>query len=69
MPATKHRLPSFTNDREEAKFWAAHSIEEFAAFSAIAPISGAWAWQKRIQVKRGLRSRLCSVPGWRIHRG
>jgi len=30
MPAIKHKLPSFANDREEAKFWAAHSIEEFA---------------------------------------
>jgi predicted DNA binding CopG/RHH family protein len=29
-PAVKHKLPSFANDREEAKFWAAHSIEEFA---------------------------------------
>jgi hypothetical protein len=30
MPAVKHKLPSFANDPEEAKFWAAHSIEEFA---------------------------------------
>jgi predicted DNA binding CopG/RHH family protein len=30
MPAMKHKLPSFANDREEAKFWAAHSVEEFA---------------------------------------
>jgi predicted DNA binding CopG/RHH family protein len=30
MPAIKHKLPSFANDREEAKFWAAHSVEEFA---------------------------------------
>jgi predicted DNA binding CopG/RHH family protein len=30
MPAIKHRLPSFANDREEAKFWDAHSVEEFA---------------------------------------
>jgi hypothetical protein len=29
MPAIKHRLPSFANDREEAKFWDAHSAEEF----------------------------------------
>ena len=30
MPAIKHKLPTFANDREEAKFWAAHSVEEFA---------------------------------------
>jgi predicted DNA binding CopG/RHH family protein len=30
MPATKHRLPRFANDREEAEFWAGHSVEEFA---------------------------------------
>ncbi len=30
MSAIKRKLPSFTNDREEAKFWAGHSIEEFA---------------------------------------
>jgi predicted DNA binding CopG/RHH family protein len=30
MPVIKHKLPSFANDREEAKFWAAHSVEEFA---------------------------------------
>jgi predicted DNA binding CopG/RHH family protein len=30
MPATKRQLPRFANDREEAKFWASHSVEEFA---------------------------------------
>jgi hypothetical protein len=30
MPAIKHKLPSFANDRAEAKFWAAHSVGEFA---------------------------------------
>lgn len=30
MPATKHQLPSFANDREEAELWAGHSVEEFA---------------------------------------
>jgi len=30
MPAITHKLPTFANDREEAKFWAAHSVEEFA---------------------------------------
>jgi predicted DNA binding CopG/RHH family protein len=30
MPAIKHKLLSFANDREEAKFWATHSVEEFA---------------------------------------
>ncbi|MBV8356699.1 MAG: ribbon-helix-helix protein, CopG family [Deltaproteobacteria bacterium] len=30
MPAIKRKLPTFANDREEAKFWAAHSVEEFA---------------------------------------
>jgi len=30
MPARKHQLPSFANDREEAEFWARHSVEEFA---------------------------------------
>jgi predicted DNA binding CopG/RHH family protein len=30
MPATKHQLPRFANDREEAEFWASHSVEEFA---------------------------------------
>lgn len=30
MAATKHKLPRFANDREEAEFWSAHSVEEFA---------------------------------------
>jgi len=30
MPTIKHKLPSFANDREEAKFWTTHSVEEFA---------------------------------------
>ena len=30
MPAIKRKLPSFADDREEAKFLAAHSVEEFA---------------------------------------